>query len=63
MDPISNSDRLAALLRQRLAERGRTDASGRRESQGTGRGAVVDRIEALGALEDKRGRGARRPGR
>ena len=60
MDPISHADRLAALLRQRLAERGRTDRAARRGAQSAAGDRTIDRVEALGTAEEGSGRGRRR---
>lgn len=63
MDPVSNANRLAMLLRQRLDERSRAGAAtraGRKEAKGTGdvagRGALrgADAVEALDDRKLKR---------
>jgi len=63
MDPVSNANRLAMLLRQRLDERSRAGAAargGRKEAKGTGdvagKGALrgADAVEALDDRKLKR---------
>jgi len=60
LDPISNADRLAAILRQRLAERSRTDRAGPRGTSTARGGQAIDRVDALAATGDRSGRAPRR---
>ena len=60
MDPVSNANRIAMLLRQRLDERSRAGGAargGRKETKGTGdvagRGAVRS-ADAVEALDDRK---------
>lgn len=59
MDPISNADRLAALLRQRLLDRARAAGSAQAKEK-AGQGAVVDRVYAAGGVEPRDERQLRR---
>lgn len=60
MDPVSNANRIAMLLRQRLQERSKNPAAergGRKNAPGTGdagRKGAVHEAGALGALDDGR---------
>lgn len=62
MEPISNADRLAALLRQRLKERARTDGAAKSaRKSGTGsapKGAAA--VRALAAIDGVDSRQMRR---
>lgn len=58
MDPVSNANRIAMLLRQRLQERTRTAAAerGRKSSRGldgTIRGETIRSAEAIEGLDDR----------
>jgi hypothetical protein len=60
MEPISNADRLAALLRQRLLERARTAGrSGKGETAGT-RQESIDRVYGTDPVEARDERQLRR---
>jgi hypothetical protein len=56
MDPISSSDRLVALLRQRLLERSKASASGR-SGKAAGRApatpGAVHALAGIGEVEDR----------
>ncbi len=59
MEPISNADRLALLLRQKLEER--ANASGNSsKSRGVGAPLQGAGVRAMAAVEDKDGRALRR---
>lgn len=53
MDPVSNVDGLVLLLRQRLLERSRANASPQKDRRASGRAdAGVASVQALAAVED-----------
>jgi hypothetical protein len=54
MDPVSNANRIAMLLRQRLQERARSGAAqrgGRKEATGAGAAARKGAVRGAGAIE------------
>ena len=52
MDPISNADRIAALLQQKLRERARADPAGPKAKAGSSRPATaLEAARALSAIE------------
>lgn len=54
MDPVSNANRIAMLLRQRLQERSRTASaarSGKKEAGGTGEAAGKSAVRGAAAIE------------
>lgn len=60
MDPVSNANRIAMMLRARLAERAKSNAGARasgfgsRESADTARKGAVRSAEAIEGLDDRR---------
>ena len=60
MDPVSQADRLAALLRQRLLERGRTAGASATARDKSGEGAPVDEVYAAVPVEPSDDRQRRR---
>ena len=60
MDPISNSDRLVMLLRQKLEERAKAQRAGAKAKPGTLAPAEPSGVHALAALEGADERSLRR---
>jgi hypothetical protein len=60
MDPVSNANRIAMMLRARLQERARANAGGRtsrsdsKGSEGTAKKGAVRSAEAIEGLDDRR---------
>jgi len=55
MDPVSNADRIAMLLRQRLEERARAGPAtrgGRKDVAGTGNASGKSAVRAAAAIEE-----------
>lgn len=51
MDPISNSDRLIALLRQKLQERAKTNAASRKPAGKGEHAKTLSGVEAMAAID------------
>jgi hypothetical protein len=60
MDPISNSDRLVMLLRQKLEERAKAQRAGAKAKPGVAAPVEPAGVQALAALEGADGRSLRR---